>query len=320
MKKFLIKLSIFILLTLIVFYSTDVIITKGLKKNNSDMFIDWNRIYAGKINADLIINGSSKAMSNISPMILDTLLDVNSYNLGIDGHDFFMQKYKYDIYSNYNNSPNIIIQIVSNGTLNKRNDLYDMAQFLPYLEDSIMQNVTEEYEGLSYLDYSIPLIRYFGYPTIAIKGASSYFQVDVVQKSAKYKGYLSVDREWDSSFDDFVRLNPNGIILDITDVSLQLFKLFIKEQKQKGVTIILVYPPTYIESQKYITNRNDIIDTYRSIASENNLLFLDYSNLFITKNKEFFYNSQHLNKKGTSLFTQILASDIKSLFSSEKQK
>jgi hypothetical protein len=40
------------------------------------------------------------------------------------------------------------------------------------------------------------------------------------------------------------------------------------------------------------------------------LLFLDYSSDTICNNKKLFYNSQHLNSKGSEIFTKKLAKDL----------
>jgi len=115
-------------------------------------------MYNGEINADIIINGNSKAWHHISPKIIDSVIGLNSYNLGIDGYDFMMQKAKFDMYSKYNKTHKIVIQIVGNSTLDKRDDLYQNIQFKPYINDPIIREITKKYKGFSFLDYNLPLV------------------------------------------------------------------------------------------------------------------------------------------------------------------
>ena len=89
--SFLRKILIFSIPILFIILILDFIITLGLKKSESDDFREWNDLYQSKINADLIINGSSRAWVHISPQILDTSFSIDSYNLGIDGHNFYLQ-------------------------------------------------------------------------------------------------------------------------------------------------------------------------------------------------------------------------------------
>ncbi len=92
---------------------------------------------------------------------------------------------------------------------------------------------------------------------------------------------------------------------------IKSFSQYIKSSKQKGINLILVYPPTYHEAHSLIKSRDATIKLYEQIAIENNVLFLDYSSDQSFRSKDLFYNSQHLNKKGAELFTKKLCSDIK---------
>jgi hypothetical protein len=301
----------------IIIYGFDFIITKGLRKDKSNVFVDWNRIFNGEIKSNLIINGSSIAEVQLSPYLIDSILKVNSYNLGMSGYSFLMQKARFDIYLEHNPTPEIIIQIVGDATLHKNDGMFQIDQFLPYLEDSIIRKTTQEYEGFNYWDYHLPFYRYFGRTNTILKGLSSFFNVEIL-KSIKYKGYASNDFKWDNNFDLFKESNPMGKRIEITDTVLDLFQNFIKVESQKGRYVIIVFPPTYNELKKYILNRDELIATYKSIADENNVLFLDYSESTFSKNRDYFYNASHLNRTGSELFTQKLASDIKARMHNSK--
>jgi len=311
MKRFLLKISLlsFTLLGLLLLLEQGI--TQGLKKSSSYTFVDWNNIYEGSINADVIVNGSSKALVHVSPFILDSVLQLSSYNLGINGHDFYMQHCKYSIYEQHNTKPKLIVQIISNSTLIKREDLYQLEQFLPYLHDSILVQNTKDYIGLDFFDYSLPFVRYFGHSKIIKEGILSYFNIQTPQKKSKYKGYAPKSLQWDNSFDRFKKYFPKGKTLEPHELSIQKFKEFIKRQRQNNIPLVLIYPPTYAPSQKYISNRVQIMNLYQAIAQEHQVLLLDYSHIPLTNQQDFFYNSQHLNKQGAELFSRRLANDLK---------
>ena len=83
-----IKFSAIVALTV---YSIDFIVTKGLRKSNSIHYDNFSKIFSGSMNADLLINGSSKGYVQFSPKILDSLLLTNSYNISLDGNNFLTQ-------------------------------------------------------------------------------------------------------------------------------------------------------------------------------------------------------------------------------------
>lgn len=321
MKKIILKALLFFAILFAVLKSLDVFISTGLKKSQSFFFVDWNSIYSGKINADIIVNGNSKAWHHVSPKILDSICNMSSYNLGIDGYDFIMQKAKYDVYLNHNTSPKVVIHIIGINTLVMRDDLFQKEQFAPYLTDTIIKNATSKYKGYSFFDYHVPLLRYAGQYKLIPNSVISLLGFSDTQKyKNKYKGYEAYNKSWDGTFDTFIAANPNGKSFDINSNSLKLFKNYLETEKQNNTKIFLVYSPTYFESHSYVLNRNEIIKTFQDIAYNTNISFLDYSNLELTKDKSYFYNSQHLNKKGAELFSKILATDLVEVLSNPKSK
>jgi len=316
MKSFLIKTICFSLIVFFLLESLELIVTQGLKKSTAPHFVDWNHLFEGEINANIIINGSSKALVHISSTIIDSALNADAYNLGVNGYGFYLQNSKYTAYSEYNTPPKLIVQVIGNGTLQKRKDLYQLDQFLPYMDNKTINKVTQDYIGLTKFDYYLPFIRYFGSRTAIKEGFLSFFNLSTTNDDfSKYKGYRPKDLEWDGTFERFVKYSTNGYTITLADSSIQLFKQFISEQQKKGITVVLVYPPTYYPSQQYINNRAKIMALYHSIAEEYNVPLLDYSQELMGKEKAYFYNSQHLNYKGAEIFTRKLATDLKPYFS-----
>lgn len=311
MKIFLKNTILFTSILALVLILMDYSVSKGLKKSQSSTFNNLNKIFNSEINADLIVNGSSKALVQISPHILDSVLNLNSYNLGMDGTEFIPQKLQFDLYLKHNKKPKTVLQIVSNTTLSKKPELFEYMKFAPYLDENEIQQVTKQYKGFSFFDYHIPFIRYAGSPNIVINGLLNYINIDI-KKDTKYKGYSEKNKNWDNSFSEFVKANKNGVVMNMDANSIKLFENYLLECKKNKIPIFLVYPPTYSNSHRYINNREEIISYYNKISKKYQVPFLDYSNLSISQSKDYFYNSQHLNKKGAELFSKKLSEDIKS--------
>lgn len=313
MKKFLLNVITFCFLVFILSYAFDYVVTEGLRKCNYAEFNDWNKILNGSINSDFVISGSSKAQVQFLPQIFDSVLKTNSYNLAVNGHDFNMQKTKFDVYTQKNNYPKVLVQVASNKTMEKREDLFEMNQFLPYLDNNYICSATKEYEGLESHHYVVPLTRYIGKYYLQYVGFVSYFNLPInYLKDVKFKGSIAHDKSWDGSFEKFVKTNPEGVKYRIDKSSDIKFKSFLQDLDKNNVMVFLVYPPVYFESKQYVINRDEIINYYKKKASEySNVFYLDYSSVELTNNKTNFYNSQHLNKKGAKEFSTILAIDIK---------
>jgi len=127
----------------------------------------------------------------------------------------------------------------------------------------------------------------------------------------RVRGYKGYDIPWNKDFDEAKKTMKNYVI-QVDTPTLVLFDNYLKECDDKNISVILVYPPVYKEGQKFITNRDEIINYYKYYSKKNNILFLDFSNDPISYKKQYFYNSVHLNKKGSELFTNELINRIKS--------
>ena len=123
MKKFFIKLLFFILPLVIILFVGEYVVTQGISKTNDSYFQEWNDIYNKNIKSDIIINGSSRALVTVSPKIIDSILDHNSYNFGTNSLNFPLQYMKYKEYEKYAEVPDIVIQTLDLFTLQNRKEL-----------------------------------------------------------------------------------------------------------------------------------------------------------------------------------------------------
>jgi hypothetical protein len=312
MKLFLQRIIIFLSVFLGLLLILEVFITQGLKKTGYNEYKDWNLIFQSKINSNVLIQGDSRAWVQISPKIIDSVLHVQSYNLGIDGHNFKMQQARYQIYRKYNSKPKMIIQILGLNTLRQRKDLYNSQQFLPFIWDKDIRNCIMEYEGFNFGDYYIPAFRYLKSNLTEQVEIGFYEFLNLKHyENTRYKGFRSRTLAWDSTFAEFKKANPKGVKFEVSQSVTNLLDKFVAQCVENKIDIVLVYAPEYIESQSIILNRSQIIQTFASISKKYNVLYMDYSSDSICFYKKYFYNSQHLNSLGADLFSKKLATDLK---------
>ena len=311
MRKFIKNIILFSLLVLTVFYIFDKAITLGLKQSNMVMYENFTNIFNGTIKADLIINGSSKAYVQVDPYIIDSTLNLNSYNLGLDGNPFIPQKLVYELYEKNNDPPTIIVQIVDFTTMSKaEGELYNYIKFAPYLNIDIVRETMQSYEGFSFMDYHFPLLKYTGKPLEVTDGVLSLFNIHLTPSNL-YKGYLEQHKSWDGSFEEFKKTNESGITANLDRTTCALFENYIVHCKKQNILLFLVYPPIYYEFIPYDINRKSVIEYFNRVSEKYDVPFLDYSVDELSSHKKYFYNSQHLNAKGAKLFTKKLSNEIK---------
>jgi hypothetical protein len=312
MKKLIIKIVLFLLPILIVAFPIDYYLSNYFKKShiNGDIEV-WNDIYQGEINCDIAVYGSSRAWVHINPLIMEDTLKQSVYNFGIDGHNFWLQYLRHLEFKQYNHSPKMIILSVDEFSLQKRENLYNPDQFLPFmLWSKRIYEYTSSYKGYSVLDYYVPLIRYMGkWEIMGASIKSLFYDINNSQK-IRNKGFKGQKSKWNDDFEK-AKKKQSAYVAELDSASILLFNQFVRECKESCTELILVYTPEYIEGQNFISNRQEIIAIYKNTAKDYDLLFLDYSNDELCYHKRFFYNALHLNSEGADLFTKKLASDIK---------
>lgn len=309
MKYFLAKLCLFALPIFVMLFVLDSGITAALTKSRKADFAIWNELTEGKINADIVIYGSSRAWVHFNPQILEDSLSQTVYNLGIDGYKFAMQYYRHNVLLIYNTKPAFIIHALDFNTLEKQYDLYNAKQFLPYIKNDLIRDATSRYNGLGFYDYHLPFVRYHGqsqaiYNAIGIKVRPDKNTPD------RYKGYQGQERVWTDDLSN-QKAKQDHYEVEVDPEILKWFKEYLKELRKNRIKVILVYPPEYIEGQNYVSNRKQVMNLYKKIAADNKLLLLDFSDSSICKNRSMFYNSMHLNKEGSELFSKQVAHLLK---------
>lgn len=310
--------KIFFLFVLLSFslYALAYVVDAGLRKSRNVYFANWNDLYNSKINADLLIMGSSRAEFQISPKIIDSVLVLNSYNLGLSAWHFDMQYARFRMYLQHNKKPKYIIQNVDVYGFSKRQDVADSPQFLPYIQDTILQNVTHNHKGeFDIYQQNIPLFKYKNESKLAIEGFLGFIGFsDLYDTTTKYKGYRGNNYAWNKDFETFKKRYPKGVNYRFDKEVIRQFNEYLAFCQRENIKVILVYAPEYFEVQTYYKNKSKLINLCQESVRKYGCQFLDYSKNSLCYNRDNFYNSQHLNKRGAELFSLDLGNKVKTLF------
>lgn len=309
-----VKYFLFFLVPVLLFsYSLDVLISKNIKKSNKfaeKEYTTWNTIFEGKINSDLLIYGASRAWVQFNSTMIEDSLHIPTYNLGIDGLYFQMQYFRHKMLMKNNKKPKLIIIAIDMFSLEKRKDLYNLEQFLPYmLWNKEIKTATSGYKGFTAIDYEIPLIRYYG-RTRAIETAFRFASGHLSNPVCRVKGYQARDETWNTDFDN-AKLKMKEQVINPDKSIILLFETFINECNSQNIKLIFVNAPEYSEGQKFIKNREEVLAIYTKWSKQYHIPFYDYSKSSISFQKKYFYNSIHMNKKGSELFTAQLIDTLK---------
>lgn len=310
MKRFLIKILIFSAIIFSLFSGLTFIVDKGMRKSEYGNLNEWSAIFDKKIDADVIIQGSSRAWVQFDTHIIDSVLKTNSYNMGMDGTPFDVQYVKYKALVKNNTYPKVILQNVDWDCLEKNEPVFQKYQLLPFLNNQYFEDIVLKNNIIPIADAYLPFLKYSGEPNAIHVGFLEFFGI-YHYKSLKYKGFHASEGIWDGR--NLKKWKKRGSIWKKNPDTEKLFINFLLDCKQKKIKVILVLAPFYKDLKTSMEDFDEMRHYYEVTAKKYNLIFLDYSLDSITYDKTNFYNVSHMNKKGAEAFSLKLANQLKSM-------
>lgn len=280
----------------------------GLRKIKVSKFGALNDVMSGKVNSEIIITGSSRALSHYDPRVVQNLTGRSAYNIGMNASQIDFELVILKTYLKHNNKPKLVIQNLDlfSFETTKKGDLYDPGYYLPYLNDPELYGFFHQMVPDAWKCKYIPL---YGYAVEDMRFTWIWGLLgccDIQGRQDYYLGFNPRAGTWNEDFEHFRLTNPNGVRYVIDPIGVRSLEEIISLCRRTGIEIILVYSPEYIEMQSLETNREEIMARFHEISERFNVPFWDYSGSELSRQRNLFNNSEHLNAIGADLFSQDL--------------
>ena len=313
MRIFLIKTLFYLCFTMLIAYLLQSYIDNKFRNIYDDTYADWNRLFKGEINADIVILGSSRAWVHYNPEIFENKFGLTCYNLGLDGGGLAMQKAKWDSYIANNKPPKFVIQDIDLLTFGSRNDneIFKKYRFLPYLNKETIYSNLSLIDPFIKLEAFIPLIKYRGYKDEIL----NLLIENKINKERNKKGFLGQKKQFDSLTYKKMIVNNDVIVKSEEQIKLgeRILLSLIKECKKNNTTVILAHSPIFSNALTLFPQQKDFINIIHNISMNNECEFLDFSNDSINRDTINFYNTTHLNYKGADKFSNKFVTALQKL-------
>jgi hypothetical protein len=286
-------------------------IDRTLRSLDTGDFGVWNRIVQGRINADVVISGSSRALTHYDPRLLGQALGRSVYNIGLNGSQTDMQLARLKTYLRHNRKPQLVIHNLDAFAFQvTHGGVYDPGQYIPYLDEPDL------YEALRRIDPHVWKARYvplYGYAVQDLRFGWLAGLRDAVwppRPDSLIDGFKPRHTPWTGEFEQFRAANPDGFDVSIEAEGLRQFEQLLKLCADKGIRLVLAFSPEYLPVQQLTRNRAAIFSRLSSLARQHGAVLVDFSASPISANQRYFYNSQHLNADGAAAFTRALAQQL----------
>ena len=302
MKRFVKAILKTLGLLLLINVVLDFVFTQSLNKSRCNLYNEWNHIIHDTIESDLVIIGSSRAWAQYDTRIIDSILSVNSYNLGINGGSVNRQFVKYKTYCHFQKKKPYFIIINFDYWSDWEVIRFQREQYFPYLVNPFMRSLIIEQEPFNIMERYIPMYRYYSQGIVTLLQESRG-----IEKT--YKGYNAHDLKWNG--EEFAKVE--SILFKPDKQLVDQFDCFLSDLRKDRTKVILVSSPIYSGVTKKTKNLSAFYDFRNYFSKKYNIPTLDYISDPICDDTTYFYNATHLNKKGAELFTKKLCHDLDSL-------
>ncbi len=294
MKRFVKELFCFSLLLSVVLVAADFCYSLVIRNANEGNMEIWKEVMEGKASADILVSGDSRVNTDCYPPVIDSLTGLKSYAAGVMGHHFTVQRLRYDMYSEFNERPSILIQFVDNWLFYPLTD-FDCKQFLPWMWNPKFLSAFPWEFSFSSVMMFVPWFRYHGCLLSELTWNGK----------ATNRGFFTYDLNH-----DFSRLPEEKLPFYKNKKNEEMFHSFLSEVKSEGIKIVLVLAPMYEGSSFDQELLDKIRMPFISISEEFGAPLLDYLDWPLCGDKSLFLDSVHLNLKGARIFSSQLARDL----------
>jgi hypothetical protein len=304
------RLLCFAALLLVLAIAMHLVITSGFKRLKTSAFGATNRIMRGAVNADIVVTGSSRALVQYDPRILEQATGRSAFNLGRNGSQTDMQVAFFKAYLHHNRKPALVVHNLDAFAFVTTRAIFDPVQYMPYLSDPALYEASRKIRPETWRSRYLPLYGYVVEDTNLtwLRGVGGFLGWS--PKEDYFLGFNPRPAQWTGDFERFRSAHPDGISFPIEDAGVHDLEDLMLTCKQEHIPLILVYAPEYQPMQGMTRNRQEIFARFHQLASQHDVPLWDYSSWSHNGDKALFYNSQHLNAEGAQLFSQDLASRV----------
>ncbi|MCF6132706.1 DUF1574 domain-containing protein [Flavobacterium wongokense] len=260
----------------------------------------------GKINKEIIILGSSRGARNIIASEIEKKTGHSTYNLAYPGSDIEFHEFITRTLLKFNKAPKVILLSVDypmaflpDSILNFRLDrLYPLVKYNYINEELVARDekniIMSNLFALSRMNKTNFDIRQKKFTALDTLYADGSMPISFQKEGEDWTQAATVTK-YDSKKE--------------LEVKLECFQKIIALCQEKNIQLIIIQPPLFDPMDGAFRERLKQL-------TQNKIPFFDYNNQNpIYKNKDYFYDRTHLNRKGATIFTDEIANYLNTHYS-----
>jgi hypothetical protein len=258
---------------------------------------------------DAVFLGSSRTYYHINPRIIDSALQIRSFNAGIDGANILECNMILKCYLAKHPTPKyVIVDVSTSGFDVVELPMWNPNVYYPFLDNEIVFRTLKSFKRAYLLKY-LPFLQ--------------MTECDDILRQGAFAGVVGKRRPLAPHYD-------NGYIESGTDTIPLPFKVFylktdfpvpqegisqledlIKTCNNHRIKLFITYAPVYKFHDEKLNA--SFFPTLKYVCDSSNTPFLNYRYESINNDHRLFRDEHHLNTYGADIYSGLVARDIKEM-------
>lgn len=271
-------------------------------------------VASGDIRAEILFQGSSRVEMMLNPAIVEAKTGLRCYNLGLNGNSIEHQLALLQLYLRHNPKPKYLFLEISPEYLQQSNLGFYVFAFVLQLRDPYFGQLVRERDPFFYALSHVPLLKYalFNHTLVpeALAGLGRWL-AGGPREAGYQKGFSpSPFVRFDDTFDRFRANHPGGFVADTDSGKYAAFRRYFRFARSQGLRVFAYEAPLLAEHRRLHRNRAEQLALFDTLCRREGVPFLHLDTTRRWSDRRYFYNANHLNFKGTDLFTSQLSTEI----------
>lgn len=255
--------------------------------------------------------GSSRVLNMIDLNLYHDKTGRTCINLGTSGTGFgenYLILRKFIEQGNSIDTLFVQVDIFGLDSKNRFSYPFHDYQYMPWLHEKFVQEVYKDHVPFhSYLLWKyVPYAKYLEFNN----------QYDLYKTVAG--GYICRESGFDPSYGSLLK-GDEGLIdvrmleetsCKVDSIDLKYFKVLVKYALSKQIKVVLYQAPVHLDWQKTELKRDEVLATFSTFAEQEKLPYYPFDQWPYMQEDRYFRDYTHLNKIGTSQFTDDFISAL----------
>ena len=302
----------FAIVTFTLLYAFSCFVDSGVRYSNLDGFKKVNSILVSEIDPDIISFGSSVGEKGFNSRIVSNVTRKTVYNSCIDGTNFEQYRGLIEAYNSYSSKKSLVLLFETHFSFVKLSAISCVERFCAHLNNKfVYQRLYNIDSSITWKSRYIPLYKNtvvdYTYYKAAFKGWMSIFRKN---NRDSLQGFVPSYSKWQRGEDAAIdAMKPFKLKIERNVIS-DYIKM-VNDLRKNNKEVVIILPPIYERLYKEKADFEPLRQVLDSVSGITGAVFLDFSQSAISRNKGYFYNTNHLNINGSRLFTRELADSLK---------